>query len=287
MITPFSRRNAIATCAAFMSGSLNTSTFAQRQEVDAYMLATLATKNLGQVKLATCDDLNASLKRLDDEIGQVKAKTEDAGGALYKQLTMYRKNLLQAVADATKAQVDGKIDETFAKLNMALSLHFIVFGAALTAVGASAIVLGSVTAASGLAGIALFGVQAYFKQGSKNPDFVISFSRDRTIMFTETGAQVVGKTLLENGAKAAALFAAAWDIYQAKNDQELAKKMLDASLKRMNALEPEIAKIGADNKKWGELYLAHLQECRSRLAAYITMTKAANCALGKPVVSKP
>lgn len=244
-----------------------------------YQVLTKLNANMPLLRVATCADLQASLNSLDEELARVKAKPEPAGEALLAQLALHKSGIDKAIGVASKALADGKIDEAFAAINGACSLYFIVLGASLTAAGASVVALGVAAAASVLVGAAVFGVQAYFKQGSKSASFVIGFGRDRAFMFAELAGQQLGKALIEHGAQAAALFAAAYEYANARNDQEEAKTALAASVKRLEQMKAEVAALGNDKKKWGEVYANHLKASRDQLSAYITMTKAQDCVL--------
>jgi hypothetical protein len=228
--------------------------------------------------------LEASLKSIDAEIARAKADPDATGDALIKHMTLYRKNLTTALNAAANAQVAGLLDEAFAKLNLAVSFFAIALGISLVVAGASAFAIGLAAGASALVGVTLFGVQAYFKQANADVEFVVGFSVDRAIMFTEMIGQAAGKKIMEHGAQAGALFVSAYNIYKAQGDTNKATTELNRAIAAMKKMDQELTAFGTDKKKWGELHLAHLTAARQKLGQYVTMTKPAACLIPTAIV---
>lgn len=276
-MTPlYTRRTALSLAIA---ASFTRAGGALAQAVSPYSVGTKLDLNLPKTQLGSCAELEASLKALDAQIVSATGNVEASGDALLKHLTVYRKNLTNAIKAASDAQVQGLLDQAFATMNLAYSLFAIALGVSLVIAGASAFAIGLAAGASAIVGATLFGVQTYFKQGSADVEFVVGFSVDRAIMFTEMIGQAAGRKIMEHAAQGAALFVSSYNIFKANGDTKKATAELGKAIAAMKAMDTEITALGTDKKKWGEFQVAHLKAVRQKLAQYITMTKPAGCVI--------
>jgi hypothetical protein len=259
---------------------------AQPEGQAPFVVLTLATRNLPVNPIANCANLEAVIKHFEAELAKLQADFTGVGQMVIDRVKQSRSDLKAALKASQKHHEDSKVEEGFAQLNICLGALFVVAGAVFTGPYA----IGILAATTILTGASVFGMQAFFKKDSKDPSFVVGFSRDRTIMFAElagsNAASTTGKVLARS-MQATAFFISAVELYIASGDRKGALAEIARINSSLEQIEKAISEFGSNRARWADLYRKSLTSGRHSLRAYINSTKSSDCLLQGPALRKP